>query len=238
MVAVVFEVALSGAGPRDMPQQDRQRGCGHREAHRRYASGPVVPLPNLAAPPTRSTQASPRSTHHLHAPPTRIANHTLPMLQHAPEPPACALHPPRTAQRPHASRSSQPATPSTASGRSTLLSSLARALPVAPSPCPTPQPVVPTTPASASAANARTTRPARHTHDAQHAARSIPKHAAASEAAACTACTAHLPCNYPILPIHANRDHGPATDCLAQTLPHAHMTRPDCTLCDHVTYMT
>ena len=53
-----------------------------------------------------------------------------------------------------------------------------------------------------------------------------------------TLSTSDLPCNYPILPIHANRDHGPATDCLAQTLPHSHMTRPDCTLCDHVTYMT
>ena len=144
----------------------------------------------MAEPHARTTQTSQLSTHHQHAPPTRIATHAMLRLQHAPEPPACALHPPRTAQRPHASRSSQPATPSTASGRSTLLSSLARTLPVAPSPCPTPQPVVPTTPASASTANARMTRPARRTHDAQHAARSIPKHTAASKAAACTACTA------------------------------------------------
>ena len=56
MAAVVLEVVLSGAGFHDMPQKDRWLGCGHREAHRRHTTGPIVPLQDLRAPSPQPLQ--------------------------------------------------------------------------------------------------------------------------------------------------------------------------------------
>ena len=56
MATVVLEVVLSDAGFHDMPRQDRRLGYGHREAHRRHAAGPIVPLQDHRAPSPQPLQ--------------------------------------------------------------------------------------------------------------------------------------------------------------------------------------
>ena len=56
MAAVMFEGVLLAAGCQDLQRHDRRLGRGHREARRRHAAGPIVPLQDHRAPSPQPLQ--------------------------------------------------------------------------------------------------------------------------------------------------------------------------------------